>query len=194
MMPADSISVPLYRGPTRKILVVDDSRTALAVMGRRLGRLGYLPVLCDKGTDALDHVGSQPFDLVLADMVMPGMSGMQLLRALRGSPESRDLPVIMLTGRSDPAAAVEALAAGADDHVAKPFDFDVLIARIDRVIGHAQRIAALKKSNAALDMRIAERAIELGEARTELAESRADRRRLVVSLQALNDRVEQAGC
>jgi len=193
-MTHDTVSSPLYSGATCSILVVDDNHTALAVIGRRLGRLGYLPVLCDAATDALDQVAVRRFDLVLADMVMPGMSGMQLLRALRASPQTRDIPVILMTSRSDPAAAVDALAAGADDHVAKPFDFDVLAARIARVIGHARRLADLKTSNAALDARIAERAIELGEAKTELAATRADRLRLVASLQALNDRVELAGC
>ncbi|WP_256326172.1 response regulator [Sphingomonas sp. NFR15] len=193
-MPHDTVSAPLYPGTTRSILVVDDNHTALAVIGRRLGRLGYLPVLCDKAADALDQVAARRFDLVLADMVMPGMSGMQLLRALRSSPEARDVPVILLTSRSDPAAAIDALAAGADDHVAKPFDFDVLVARIEHVIGQARRLADLKTSNAALDARIAERAIELGEAQAELAATRADRQRLIASLQALNDRVELAGC
>ncbi|RZF65588.1 response regulator [Sphingomonas populi] len=193
-MQHDPVSASLYSGPTRSILVVDDNPTALAVIGRRLGRLGYLAVLCDKATDALDQVATRRFDLVLADMVMPGMSGMQLLRALRASADTRELPVILLTSRSDPAAAVDALAAGADDHVAKPFDFDVLAARIERVIGHARRLAELRAFNAALDARIAERAIELGEAQTELAATRADRQRLVASLQALNYRVELAGC
>ena len=190
----DPVFAPFSSGPAGSILVVDDNPTALAVIGRRLARLGYLPVLCDKATDALDQAATRRFDLVLADMVMPGMSGMQLLRALRASPDTRDVPVILLTSRSDPAAAVDALAAGADDHVAKPFDFDVLAARITRVIGHARRLADLKAFNAALDARIAERAIELGEAQTELAATRADRQRLVTSLLALNDRVELAGC
>ena len=193
-MQHDPVFAPFSSGPTRSILVVDDNHTALAVIGRRLGRLGYLTVLCDKATDALDQMATRRFDLVLADMVMPGMSGMQLLRALRASPDTRDVPVILLTSRSDSAAAIDALAAGADDHVAKPFDFDVLAARIARVIGHARRLADLKAFNATLDARIAERAIELGEAQTELAATRADRQRLVASLQALNDRVELAGC
>ncbi len=97
----------------------------------------------------------------------------------------------MVTGRSDPAAAVEALAAGADDHVSKPFDFDVLHARIQRVLARGKRIADLKRSNAALDARIAARAMELGETRAELADVRADRLRLVASLQALHDEVER---
>lgn len=173
------------------ILVVDDSRTNLTVLGRRLGRLGYLTVLSDNGAEALDLITARGFDLVLLDMVMPRLSGVQVLREIRGSRDTIDLPVIMLTGRSDPAAAVEALAGGADDHVAKPFDFDVLAARIARTLSRARRIAELKRSNANLDARIAARAVELGETKTQLAATRADRQRLVASIQALNDEVER---
>jgi two-component system, OmpR family, response regulator len=179
------------RGPVRTVLAVDDSRTNLAVIGKRLGHLGYLAVLCDNGAEALDLIAARGFDLVLLDMVMPGMSGIHVLREIRGSSDTADLPVIMLTGRSDPAAAVEALAAGADDHVAKPFAFEVLTARIERVLTRARRIAELKRSNATLDARIAARAMELGEAKTELAATRADRQRLVASIQALNDQIER---
>lgn len=179
------------RGPARTILAVDDSRTNLNILGRRLGHLGYLVVLSDNGHEALDLIAARGFDLVLLDLVMPVMSGIDVLNEIRGSRETADLPVIMLTGRSDAAAAVDALAAGADDHVAKPFDFGVLAARIDRVIDRARRIADLKRSNATLDARIAARAMELGEARVELAETRADRLRLIASLQVLNDRFER---
>ena len=179
------------RGPVRTILAVDDSRTNLGVIGKRLGHLGYLAVLCDNGAEALDLIAARGFALVLLDMVMPGMSGMHVLREIRGSRDTADLPGIMLTGRSDPAAAVEALAAGADDHVAKPFAFEVLTARIDRVLARAKRIAELKRSNATLDARIAARAMELGEAKTELAATKADRQRLVASIQALNDQIER---
>ncbi|OYY65948.1 response regulator [Sphingomonas sp. 28-62-11] len=181
----------LRRGPARTILAVDDSRTNLNILGRRLGHLGYLVVLSDNGHEALDLIAARGFDLVLLDLVMPVMSGIDVLNEIRGSRETADLPVIMLTGRCDAAAAVDALAAGADDHVAKPFDFDVLAARIDRVIDRARRIADLKRSNATLDARIAARAMELGEARVELAETRADRLRLIASLQVLNDRFER---
>jgi len=184
-------SANLRRGPVRTILAVDDSRTNLGVIGKRLGHLGYLAVLCDNGAEALDLIAARGFDLVLLDMVMPGMSGLHVLREIRGSRDTADLPVIMLTGRSDPAAAVEALAAGADDHVAKPFAFEVLNARIERVLARARRIADLKRSNAALDARIAARAMELGEAKTELAATKADRQRLVASIQALNDQIER---
>jgi len=177
--------------PVRTILVVDDSRTNLNVIGQRLTHFGYLTALTDTGGEALDMIAARGFDLILLDLVMPGMSGFQVLAELRSRPETADLPVIVITGRSDPAAAVQALAAGADDHVGKPFDFDVLHARIERTLARARRIADLKRSNAALDARIAARAMELGEAKAELADIRADRQRLITSLQALHDEVER---
>ncbi|MEO5867286.1 MAG: response regulator [Sphingomonas sp.] len=180
-------------GPVRTILAVDDSRTALEAIGRRLAGLGYLTALSDNGAEALDLIAARGFDLVLLDMVMPGLSGINVLREIRGCRDTVDLPVIMLTGRSDPAAAVEALAAGADDHVAKPFAFEVLTARIDRVLARAKRMTDLKRSNATLDARIAARAMELGEAKAELAATRADRQRLIASIQSLNDAVERLG-
>jgi DNA-binding response OmpR family regulator len=175
------------RGTVRSILAVDDNWTNLKVLGRRLADLGYLPVLSDNGAEALDLIAARGFDLLLLDMTMPRLSGVHVLKEIRSSRETADLPVIMVTGRSDPAAAVEALAAGADDHVAKPYAFEVLAARIDRVLSRARRIAELKRSNAALDARIAARAMELGEARTALAVTRAEHQRLVLSIQALND-------
>ncbi|MEO8374262.1 MAG: response regulator [Sphingomonas bacterium] len=175
----------------RSILAVDDNRTNLNVLGRRLARLGYLTVLSDNGADALDLIAAQGFDLVLLDMVMPNMSGIQVLREIRASRHTAELPVIMVTGCNDAAAAVEALTAGADDHVAKPYAFEVLAARIDRALGRARRIAELKRSNAALDARIAARAMELGEAKAALAVTRADRQRLLLSVQALNDQIDR---
>ena len=181
----------LRRSAVRSILAIDDSRTNLNVLGRRLAQLGYMTVLSDNGPDALDLIAARGFDLVLLDMMMPNMSGIQVLREIRASRDTSELPVIMVTGCNDATAAVEALTAGADDHVAKPYAFEVLAARIDRVLSRARRIAALKRSNAALDARIAARAMELGEARTALAETHADRQRLLLSIQALNDQIDR---
>lgn len=179
------------RGSVRTILAVDDSRTNLNVLGARLGQLGYLMVLSDRGREALDLIAGRGIDLVLLDMVMPVMSGVDVLTELRSSRDTADLPVIMVTGRTEPTAAVEALAAGADDWIAKPFAFEVLAARIERTLARASRLAELKRSNWALDARIAQRAIELGEAKAELAASKADRNRLIASIQALHDEVER---
>jgi len=179
------------RGATPTILAVDDSRTNLDVLGARLRAYGCLVLLSDTGQEALESIARGGIDLVLLDMVMPGMSGVEVVTRLRAAGRTADLPVIMVTGRSEPAAAVEALAAGADDWIAKPFSFDVLRARIERTLARAERLAELKRSNAALDARVAARAMELGEARAELASSHADRTRLLASIQALHDQVER---
>lgn len=170
------------------ILVVDDSRTHLNWLGHGLGQLGYLVILSDRGSEALDLIEGRGFDLVLLDMEMPELSGMHVLQEIRGSRDTADLPVIMVTSRGDSPAIVDALAAGADDYVAKPFDFDVLAARIERTLARSTRLEGLKRSNLALDARIAARAIELGETRTELASTKADRNRLAASLERLNGR------
>ena len=177
------------RGAMRTILVVDDSRTNLNVLGARLGHAGHFALLSQDGREALDLIAAGGIDLVLLDMVMPAMSGVAVLQELRGARETVDLPVIMVTGRSEPAAAVEALAAGADDWIAKPFAFEVLEARIARTLERAGRLARLKRANAALDARVAARAIELGETRADLASSQADRQRLLTSIQALHEEV-----
>lgn len=187
------VAIDGRRTKVRTILAVDDSRTILNVIGSRLGDVGYLMLLAASGREALDLVAGGGVDLVLLDMVMPEMSGIEVLTELRGTRDTADLPVIMVTGRSEPTAAVAALAAGADDWISKPFAFEVLEARIQRTFARAQRLAELKRSNAALDARIAARAIELGEARQELAAANADRARLTASLQALHTQVERLG-
>jgi DNA-binding response OmpR family regulator len=168
------------------ILAVDDSRTTLNALAHRLGHLGHLVVLSDRGTEALDLIAGRGFDLVLLATRLPDMSGMHVLGEIRGSRETADLPVIMLTDRETGAGAT-ALAAGADDYCVKPFDFEVLSARVERTLVRAGRIEELKRSNLALDARIAARAIELGEVRGELAATRADRSRLAASIRALHD-------
>ncbi len=183
MLPIESVpGAAASHAPSRTILVVDDSRTALAVMARRLAHHGYLPVLCSNGPEALDLIAGGGFDLVLLDMVMPGMSGLEVLADVRGTPDLADLPVIVMTARSDAAAAVEALRGGADDFVTKPFAVEMLAARIERAIIVARRTVSLKKSAAALDARLATRAMELGEVRAQLAETDADRLRLLALL------------
>ncbi len=159
--------------PGGDLIIVDDSRTALAVMGRRLTHMGYTVALVDNGMAALDLCQARRFDLMLLDLTMPHMSGLAVLREVRGSSVTGDLPVLMMTARSDPAAAIEALGEGADDYVIKPFDFDVVAARIERLMNRARAFDALRRANAALDGRIAQRAVEIGELRLALAEARS---------------------
>ena len=186
-----TVNVLRDRSVSAAILVVDHHRTSRDILGRRLTQCGYSAALSTTGADAFAMIAARDFDLVLLDMTLPDMSGMQMLREIRLSRDTADLPVIALTAQNDGAAAVEALAAGADDHVAKPFDFDLLAARVARALARARRLAELKRANATLDARIATRAIELGEANSALAVTRADRQRLIASVQALSAQVER---
>jgi len=111
------------------------------------------------------------------------------MKKIRASGAAANACFVMITGSRDSAAIVEALKAGADDHVAKPFDFDVLDARLRHLCGRAEELGALTRHNAELDARIARRAVELGETRDALLEMQADRARLVSSIQALHEEI-----
>ncbi|WP_157220372.1 response regulator [Flavisphingomonas formosensis] len=182
-------AVPVATG--RDILVVDDSRTNLQVIGRRLTRMGYRTMLCEGGASAVAQMHARRFDVVLLDMVMPDMSGIATLQEIRRTAAIAETPVMMMTARSDIGAAIEALAEGADDHLAKPFDFDVLGARIERLLARARAFDDLRRANAQLDARIASRAVEMGELKAQLAEGLAERIRLTASLRALEKEIAE---
>jgi DNA-binding response OmpR family regulator len=168
----------LRRRAVRSILAVDSNRNHLGALAHDLGNLGYLVILADSGAQALELIAARGFDLVVLDKGVPTLSGIHVLQEIRSARDTADLPVIMLTDDADALGAPGAFAAGADDYLSRPFDFEVLAARIARVLARADRIEELKRSNLALDARIAARAIELGEARAELA--------------ALKDRIQRA--
>jgi DNA-binding response OmpR family regulator len=119
-----------------------------------------------------------PVDLVLAELRMAPMSGVELTRLIRYDTVLKDTPVILITGKTDSAGAVEGFAAGAEDVVAKPFHFEVLAARIARRIARARSVKELHHDNAALDARVVTRSIELGEIRAAFERSEAERIRL----------------
>lgn len=174
-----------------RLLLVDENATALSVMARRLSHMGYDVVLAENGFVALNIMLAQKFDLILVDMGMQMLSGVATLRKMRASGLLAQASLMSINGRSDSDSVVEALDAGADDHMIKPFDFEVLDARIRHVITRAREIHELARYNEALDARIARRALELGEARAELEEVRSDRMRLVQSIRSLHDEIER---
>ena len=161
-----------------RLLIVEPNRSALQVMAKRLGDAGYRIVACDNGGNATAEMLRVPVDLVLAELRMAPISGVELVRRIRDDTTLRDTPVILITGRSDSSGAVDGFAAGADDVVAKPFHFEVLAARIARRIARARSVKELRADNATLDARVITRAIELGEIRAALQQSEAERLRL----------------
>ena len=161
-----------------RVLVADHNRTNLAVMMRRISEAGYRVTAADSGANAIAELHRKDFDLVIAELYMPRIDGAELTRAIREQAQWRDLPVMLITGKSAPQGAVRAYEAGADDVILKPFHFEVLIARIERRLARVRLTDALRDDVAALDARIATRAIELGEMRDRWIAAETERLRL----------------
>jgi DNA-binding response OmpR family regulator len=174
---ADFPAVNEARGLPR-VLVVQPHRNSLAVLAHRVGAAGFRVSIAEDAQGALAEMHRARADVVLADLTLKRTSGVELVQMVREDATHRDLPLIMMGGRSEAESAIRALHAGADDLVRKPFHFDVLIARIVRQITRAKALKELRDVNATLDARIVTRAIELGEVRARLAMSEAERRRL----------------
>lgn len=161
-----------------RLLIVEPNRSALAVMAKRMGEAGFRIVACDHPGNAAAEMQRAPVDLVLAELRMSPISGIELTRRIRDDTVLRATPIILITGKSDSAGAVDGFVAGADDVVAKPFHFEVLIARIARRIARAKSERELLDDKATLDARVVTRAIQLGEMRVALEASEAERIRL----------------
>ena len=159
-----------------RLLIVDDFPANRDILARRFGRHGFETVEADCGQKALELVAQQRFDLVLLDVVMPDLDGFEVLRRIRSRHSAVDLPVIMVTGKSDGQDIVKALELGANDYVTKPVDFSVALARSGTQIARAKAEQAirlaneeLQRANAELERRIAERTAELARAEHERA-------------------------
>jgi class 3 adenylate cyclase len=116
--------------PSASLLVVDDDARNREMLERRLARHGYRVTAAADGHAALEALAAQPFDLVLLDVIMPGIDGVEVLSRIRVEHPASDLPVIMATARGSADAIVESLKLGANDHVTKPLNFPVVLARV----------------------------------------------------------------
>ena len=172
-----------------RLLLIDEDATARAVVARRLSHLGYDVALAENGFTALNMLVARPVDIILIDMGMTLLPAIPAMRKIRAAGLAENACFVMIGGRNDRTCAVEALDAGADDHVVKPYDFDLLDARLRHLCARAEQMGTLTRHNAELDARIARRALELGETRDALAEMQADRARLVSSIQMLHDEI-----
>ena len=131
------------------LLIVDDISENRDILSRRLGRRGYLIETAEDGQTALNIIASQPVDLLLLDIMMPGISGLEVLKEIRKSRTRLELPVIMVTALNESFDAVEALSIGANDYITKPIDFAVAMARIDAHLEMSRENAASKNADSA---------------------------------------------
>lgn len=130
----------------KPLLVVDDEELNRDVLTRRLARAGFTVEAAASAQEALAKIERQAYELVLLDSMMPGMTGVDLLRLLRGTRSASELPVIMVTAVQESDKVVEALSLGANDYITKPVDFAVALARIRSQVNRKQAEEALRES------------------------------------------------
>ena len=135
------------------LLVVDDNEINRDVLSRRLTQRGYRVAVAADGRQALQMLLAQPFDLVLLDIMMPGMSGFEVLTILREHHAAAELPVVMATASDQSSDIVAALTLGANDYVTKPLDFPVVLARIRTQLSLKRAIQEIHRLAEQLELR-----------------------------------------
>ena len=113
-----------------RVLVVEDEAALAALLDYNLTKEGFDVRISSDGDEAMLLLAEDPPDLVLLDWMLPGLSGIELCRHIRARAETRDIPVIMLTARSEEADRVRGLDTGADDYLTKPFSIQEMVARV----------------------------------------------------------------
>jgi two-component system alkaline phosphatase synthesis response regulator PhoP len=134
--------------PTR-ILIVEDDPDIAQLVARYLDKAGFTTEIATSGRDALQVVGVRPPDLLVLDLMLPQVDGLEVCRMLRASATTAALPIIMLTARAEESERIVGLELGADDYLAKPFSPGELVARVRALLRRANRGASVE-SNAKL--------------------------------------------
>jgi len=132
----------------KKILVIEDDRDISELISYNLGREGYDIACLYDGSQAVDFVNKRKPDLILLDLMLPEVDGIEICRTLKSDAVTKHIPIIMLTAKSEEADVVVGLQMGADDYIPKPFSPKVLIARIKAI---TRRTTDLQLTNAAQD-------------------------------------------
>jgi len=117
-----------------KILVIEDEPDILEVMQYNLAREGYKVVACRNGEQGLSRIRTDNPDLVILDLMLPGMDGVEVCRQVKSDPVIRSIPIIMVTAKAEESDIVLGLGIGADDYLGKPFSPRELIARVKVVL------------------------------------------------------------
>jgi len=120
--------------PKEKILVVDDEEDILELVRYNLAREGYQISAVTSGEEALKAARSEMPDLIVLDLMLPGVDGLDVAKLLKNDPKTMNIPIVMLTAKGEEADVVTGLELGADDYVAKPFSPRVLVARVKAVL------------------------------------------------------------
>lgn len=120
-----------------KVLIADDELFMLRLIEASLRKGGFTVIACRTGEEALTRAHAEPPALVVLDLVMPGIDGLEVLRRLRQEPSTQDIPVIVLSGKGEAISGVEAEAAGATLFLSKPFSPTRLLGEVRRLLSPA---------------------------------------------------------
>ncbi len=132
-----------FAGQTKPLVMVVEDDAAIATMLRyNLEKSGYRVEEAVDGQEAVTRIAETKPDLVLLDWMLPTMSGIEVCRQIRRRPETRELPVIMVTARAEDQDAVRGLNTGADDYITKPFSVEALLARVRALLRRSNTIVA----------------------------------------------------
>ena len=184
-------------------LVVDDNEINRDLLSRRLEREGCGSVQAASGAEALELLARGGFDVVLLDVVMPGLDGYEVLRRIKGTPAFRDLPVIMISSLDEMSSVVRCIEMGAEDYLPKPFDPVLLRARVgaslekkhfrDRELDYLRCVATIADAAAAVEARSFEAASLDGVAARpdELGQLARVMQRAAVQLKAREEKLQQ---
>jgi two-component system phosphate regulon response regulator PhoB len=134
-----------------QILVVEDEEDIRELITFNLGKDGFRTTGVLTGEEALEAIDATRPDLVLLDLMLPGIDGLEVCRTLKERPETRDIPIIMLTAKGEESDVVSGLELGADDYITKPFSPKVLIARIRTVLRRRTRAAVTEDATLKID-------------------------------------------
>lgn len=134
--------------PTRqrkRVLVVDDERDLTELISFNLQRNGYEVLVANSGTEALETARRELPDLMVLDLMLPGIDGTEITRRLKSDPRTEGIPIIMLTAKGEETDIVVGLTLGADDYVTKPFSMKVLLARLATVLRRTETPAPIEQ-------------------------------------------------
>lgn len=149
-----------------RILVVDDEEDILELVKYNLEREGYLVDCVETGEEAIERATAIRPDGILLDLMLPGVDGIEVCRELRKNPDTRTIPIIMMTAKGEEADVVSGLEVGADDYVPKPFSTKVLIARLRALL---RRTAEKKNEEAGELIRRGTFVLDLGRREASIA-------------------------
>lgn len=132
-----------------RVLIVDDEEDIRELVELYMGRDGYDILMCETGEQALEIVRADNIDLMVLDLMLPGMSGLDVCKKLKANRKTESIPIVMLTAKGEDADVVAGLDLGADDYVTKPFRGKVLAARVRRIL---KRTATVDNESAILEI------------------------------------------